>query len=391
MTNYGVSSISWSSPIWDSTSTVHNLTVGQDVLGQWGRLTQYTTSGNDLIVAGDGTWQASDFIDGGGGVNTIQARIQAGWFRPAVKNVQRAELVADANSGTLDFGNWTGLKYVELNGSRAAGYIGHATLEHLTPGTEVNIHGYGSGSFNLNYASPVQTADVDLSNVGIWRTVELETHNVAELHLHVSGNDNIKMVTGDGYPTTVRVDGAGHLKLDVLDGPGTTIDASQESYAGGIDVSSSGYQSINILFGAGADTYKPTDLDNIGEIVKLGYWTPHPPRVVGDIEAAAIKINNFNIFQDKIDLSSISNGPGIAVTHDRLFFDHTSAQLLNGMTLQAAAEFVARNDGGKTVDVFEWQNSTYVFNDRAGNNTVDVGDGLLKIVGATDLQARNFV
>jgi hypothetical protein len=31
-----------------------------------------------------------------------------------------------------------------------------------------------------------------------------------------------------------------------------------------------------------------------------------------------------------------------------------------------------------------------VFNDRAGNNAVDVGDGLIKIVNQTDLQARNF-
>jgi hypothetical protein len=218
--------------------------------------------------------------------------------------------------------------------------------------------------------------------------VQIDVLKVTDLHLHVSGNNNIDMLTGNNYPRTVRVDGAGHLKLGVLDGPDTTIDASQESYAGGIDVSSSGYQSINILFGAGADTYKPGSLQNIGEEVltdlagdwRRGEW------VVGDMEAAAIKINNFNIFQDKIDLSSVTNGH----TADSLFFDRSSAQLLNNMTLQAAAEFVARNDGGKTIDVFEWQNSTYVFNDRAGNNAVDVGDGLIKIVGATDLQPRNF-
>src|SRR5262245_5618928 len=162
MSDYGTTSayIPWSSSFWDATSTVHYLTTGYDWLGQyWANpwATQYTSSGNDLIIARDGTWQANDYIDGGAGVDTIQAKIAAGYFVPTVRNVERAELVADANSGTIDFSNWTGLKYVELNGSGTTAvfglHYGHTWLGHLTPGTEVNIHDYSFGSFQLEYAS----------------------------------------------------------------------------------------------------------------------------------------------------------------------------------------------------------------------------------------------
>jgi hypothetical protein len=62
--------------------------------------------------------------------------------------------------------------------------------------------------------------------------------------------------------------------------------------------------------------------------------------------------------------------------------------------LKAAAEFVAANDlkpaNAQTVDVFQYQGSTYVFNDKNGDNHVDHTDGLIKIVSVTGITQTDF-
>src|SRR5215510_12434327 len=89
----------------------HYLTWHQDDISTTASGANRTWAGNDRIIADKGTWQATDLIDGGGGQNTISGYFPADWsgeFLPAVRNVQIAELMADANLGQINFSNWTG-------------------------------------------------------------------------------------------------------------------------------------------------------------------------------------------------------------------------------------------------------------------------------------------
>src|SRR5262249_55479507 len=158
---------------------------------------------------------------------------------------------------------------------------------------------------------------------------------------------------------------AGHLKISLFHG---TIDAA--STTGGIEVHTYGNGADAITFGSGADTFQPGVLDNI-----------HPgTSLATGLDAAAMHLYNFNVAPDTIDLSSVTGGH----TATSVFIDQHSNYFMTThfANVQAAAEFVAANDGGRSVDVFQYGNSTYVFNDGNHNNHVDANsyDGLIRVV-----------
>jgi hypothetical protein len=77
--------------------------------------------------------------------------------------------------------------------------------------------------------------------------------------------------------------------------------------------------------------------------------------------------------------------PALVVAHDNL----------DGQpTLKDAAEFFAAHNarlGYHTFNVFQYQGSTYVFNDWHGNQKIDPGDGLIKLVGVSSHGPQDFV
>src|SRR5262249_34199416 len=269
----------YASPGWDVLSNVHNLTTGFDRLSPTkGWFVTLTSDAPDLIFAGQGTWQATDMINGGGGVDTIRGYIpgyghgmaqgfQA--FAPTVTSIERAELVADKDAGAIDFTHWDGLRYADVDGSLAHP-SSFTEFLHIPAGTILGVNDYASGDAKFDYASAVQTADLYLTNVGKSAQVHLGVNGVTDLHLHVSGIDDIRM---DSAPQKITVDGAGHLKLYADTGANSisynhvTIDASHTT--GGIEVSTSGLHADVITFGSGADTYGSHGLQNIASGTNL--------------------------------------------------------------------------------------------------------------------------
>jgi hypothetical protein len=379
MQAYSPGLVSWSSPIWDINSTPHSLTGGIDVIAPAGFSTEASSDAADLIFAGKDSkgrsvWQNYDVIDGGGGVNTIRGYFPGfsnsviEWsanFSPHVTNVQRAKLMVDRDLGSIDFSNWTGLKYLDLDGtlgpsslSLIPGASYKIEFQRVPVGTLLAINDDPGHTVQYTFAGAIstQTADLNLTNAGKSgaMTSVVGLGGFANLKLHVSGKNFVDASTAK---MTV-IDGAGNLTLKDEYAGSHKLDASKTTGAFHLVADGLGE---TITFGSGADIYETFMLHNI-QFSALA--SP------ADLDNALVVIDGFRA-TDKLMLHIPT------VAYDLLHAAQTKAC----PTLKDAAEFVASHNqlGTPTLDVFQWGGSTYVLADQTGNQHFDLGDGLIKL------------
>jgi hypothetical protein len=390
----------------------------------------YKSTDRDDTILMDGTnWYHTIRIDGGGGHNVIEGTF--GYphsygvidpppiFTPAVRNVQWALLESLNPNVQLDFQNWPGLNYVEAT-PRSWRFIKGAPSYPKSPITEfINIPidaKLGVANFDatakFHFAPPPPNSlsfyPVDLfldSNTG----GSVYINNVPTLHIHATGTNKAQVLYADAV-AKITVDGNGSIDLQHSSSLAMTIDGS--AITGSFTFSELSTHSVIIKAGRGSQNKIATNCNSGDEIDFLAGHSGHctyiplinfrnlspPPATshsvsgidlthTASLDALAIKIYNFIPTQDKIDFRRLfSPYPmALAVTHESL----------NGQpSLKAAAELAAAHNarlGKQTINVFQYKGSTYVFNDWSGNQKIDSGDGLIKLVGVSSHGPQDFV
>jgi hypothetical protein len=371
--------------------------------------------------------QSADVIDGSiGGVNTIGKFGVTAWFdnagvqNPLVTNIQEVHSQSSTAGGELSFANINQtagqLKLAAISGTFGAADT-NTTFSGLKLTTAVAVENYaGTGAdrtatFKFAGTTGVETADLTVNKAGVFTDLENTTgvtqaniviNSIGTLNMHVAANSGVDSLRSDTL-TTLNVDGTGNLRLDVAgvaaapalkvvdatnlkgvffyDGdsttqPGITVKAG----SGGSNIGTDGSSAERIFFDAAkavGDQWTPETFNNVTAL------TPGQIANSGSLDAGSVWITNFQVGGlDKIDLKT-NVGQGTAVIFIANAGQNATAQSQG--TLKLAAENVAAADGGLKTDVFSYDfgsgANTYVFFDKNGNNTVDAGDGFLKLVG----------
>jgi hypothetical protein len=151
-----------------------------------------------------------------------------------------------------------------------------------------------------------------------------------------------------------------------------------------------------------ADIYTASSFDNLKAATAAQVTTD------AGADLAAVQVFNFTPGQDKIDLADIvvpgfedgKPGLGLTAASGKIYIATAQQDATAGTlgSVKAAAEFVAANDASaaaRTIDVFEYKGSTYIFDDASGNNVMHTGpgttDGLIKLVGTLGVHLTDFV
>jgi hypothetical protein len=371
-----------------------------------------TTSFGDTIVVSGSTWQMGDYVDGGFGYDTITGTFHGVDFMPEVRSVEHAQLMADSEQSALDFAHWTGLQYAEIHGTGNSLTDFATAFNRIPLGTKIGVTNYwsnpGGAWFNFAGANGTQSVDLTVDHAGKFGGIFdltdetiIHVQDIDHAQIHVTGDSNFAF--GSNSVHSIALDGSGNVRLHVDQDYTpllTNVDASAQTGAsvlvilpqqamaveasqGGSVISTWGNPGDTITFNVGADSYAPLQFHNLTSAADL--------TTTAGLNAAAITINSFTHNQDKIDFSSFQ---GINAASGAIVIDNHSAATLDGFaTLKNAAEFVAATDGhpGRTIDVFQYHGSTYVFGDYHADNTVEVGDGLIRLTGVTGITLHDFV
>jgi hypothetical protein len=389
-----------------------------------------STDKDDIILVDGEVWYHTVSIDGGGGRNVIEGTFGYNRdlvtppppvFTPVVTNVQWALLESLNPHVQLDFRNWTGLSYVEAAHRVPPFYPVHTPHPNVgKPITEfINIPIDAElGVANFNDTAKFQFVPQPPNSIAFYPINLFLDNNTGgsiyitndlrlPLHIHAIGTNGAQVLHAD--VATITVHGNGNINLQHSSSVAMTIDAS--AMTGSFVFSELSTHSVKIKAGSGSQNKVTTNCNSGDQIDFLKGHSGHgtyvplmnfrnlvPPAptysssvsgidLTQDVvlDALAIKISNFIPTQDKIDFRHVfSPYPmALAVTHEDL----------NGQkTLKAAAELAAAHNarlGAQTINVFQYRGATYVFNDWSGDQKIDYGDGLIKLVGIGD--AKVFV
>jgi len=387
------------------------------------------------LLGGKGTLQSADVIDGGapgnGTVSTIGKFGQTAWFAadialvqsPLVTNIQEIHALSSVPGGTLNFinvnqGTLPGqLTLAAISGTGTSGVPEtNTTFSNLKLSTKVAVENIAqlasqANEFKFTGTTGTETVDLTFNKAGTFQLVDAiggpldftTINGIGAINAHAIGNSGVVLIANT--LTDLKVDGAGNLLLISVSGGAPTlktVDASAmtgvfnyngsfggttqpgitiKGSAGGSSILTDGSSPERIAFDAGkaaGDVWEPLLFNNVkGTAAQLAN--------TGFLDTLSVQITNFQAGgTDKIDISFVG-------TLARTFIS-TPGQNAVGETkldLKAAAEFAATNDGfagaGPVIDVFQYKvgadTATYVFRDANNNNTVDAGDGFLKLVG----------
>lgn len=370
-----------------------------------------STDRDDTILITGKNWYNTISIDGGDGVNVIQGTFGShtyqGVFTPDVSNVQWALLSSEAPDLALNLSNWRGLTYVEARGENGS-FSTTSNKKTRFINIPLAVKQIGVANFNgiavFEFAPPppnsVAFHPVDLfldsNSIG----GEIYVDSTSALHIHATGYNGPQILHA-GSTGLITVGGRGDAELHHSSSLATTIDASAAT--GSLTLTALSPLGVKITAGRGylnAVTTNGNHNDTIDFLKNhLGHSTYIPlsvsrliPAFTGinmtdvGLDALAIKINNFIPTQDKIDLrKSLLSPYALAITHENL----------DGQgSVRAAAETAAAHNahlGHSTLNVFQYKGSTYVFFDYSGDQKLDMGDGLIKLVGVSSRGPNDFV
>lgn len=246
------------SPIGDTDQSVTGVTLsltnGDDFLSPQAAESKFkTTANNDTIVGGAANLTAGDVVDGGGGVDTLKAAIQANGVAPTVTNVENFFISNTNANWVFDLKNTTGVQQVWNDGSAVA-----TTFNTVALGTTIGLKDTTAGTI-FNFAKATGTADAAtlvLSGSGAG-TTQIDAIETLAVQSTVKANSLILSantletvtVTGDkGLTLTATNATAGSLKA---------VDASAATAAATIDVSNN-VNGVSVKGGTGADTIVAT-------------------------------------------------------------------------------------------------------------------------------------
>lgn len=390
----------------------------------------FTTNNNDTINAG-ANFAASNKIDGGLGIDTVNVEIAAGGVTTTADTLKNVEIInaTATGAGTLDVGETSGLTQIWAVGK--TGGVPGLIVDKIALSTTVGVKGEtgSTETFNFKDADSGSTANLSLNAVsGAGNSVVIA--NVGTVAVSNTGASDTTLTTAAAK--TISITGDGTLKIVLSDTVLETVNASSFSGALTVDVSANdalktltsgsgndtltvglthtadikidagaGNDTINVVAeaaatkaialtgGAGADSFvfgvSGTYLNNVALSA-----TP----VVADIAKTLVTVTDFDKSADAIKF--FVNGGATTgkanLTGADLATIAGQADILAAAT--KAAELANTNSGNSKVAVFAFGSDTYIYEDTNGSGTFNSGDALVKIAGLADisgLTASNFV
>lgn len=173
-------------------------------------------------VAGEGTFQTGDRIDGGGGNDTLSLIVSsAATITPAsVTNVETIS-VQNLDGATINLANATGLKTLETRNSTDATNFVNVTAPVAI--SAVN----GTGAIGVQYAANLNTGTADAQSVSVENFSSLVGASGIETFNVTASGENVVGLASSSDITTVNTAGAGDITYTNTFSTVTTFDASK--------------------------------------------------------------------------------------------------------------------------------------------------------------------
>lgn len=361
-----------------------------------------STSRNDTINATTaGDWVATQRIDGGFGVDTLNATLDADLTvddgvgtNGFLRNVEILNITAETNAVTLNLENAVGVQQAWNVESTSA-----LTIAGLSTSTAIGLEGTigGAAAFefeDVDGSSDAVTLVVDDAVVAAGVTID----DIETLTISATGSSDLGALTAADL-VSITVVGGGDLTVDLsgvitlesfVGGAGVEvieIDATALSEAlvvdlgaGNdiitIDLNGAVVAPVDITGGAGSDLFE------IGALANVAVATED------DFADSLVTITDFNAAQDVIDVT-------LGAT-DATFNNVQLSNIANAASLFDAVTLVSNisDAQGATQALFVYGSDTYIFSDNVAGGGLQVGDGLVKIQGLTDLSLltdANFI
>src|SRR5215217_518649 len=361
-----------------------------------------------------------DKIDGGFGVDTVNATLDASGFAPAAGEVKNVEIFnfKSTTAAVVDATNIAGETQVWNDASTTA-----LTVNNITLGAAVGLNGtigaattytFAAATGNADAATLVTKAAVVTGGVSIAAIESLTINNTGTstlgtvtaadaTSLSITGSGSLSFTLAAANAATITNSSTGTVTTDVsaLDklatyNGGTGIDVITTNTAGlaqnqtvnggaGVDtitVNGNGATGFTLTVNGGA----ASDLFNIGTgtvLANIGAIA-----TAADLVKSLVTIADFNKAEDSI---TYNGGERITLTNGQLGNITGQADLLAAVT---AAQGFLNASASATDDtaVFTFGGNTYIYTDVNVNGALNVGDSLVQITGiaSTDLTATTF-
>lgn len=170
------------------------------------------TSGNDTIVAGEGsaggvhTLGASDVINGGAGVDTIDIKLVGHQLTPRMSNVEKvfAQALDPVNADAINMVNTTGVQELWSNNSTSI-----LAVTNLQEKATIGVKGGNGSNYTVQAAATARTGDL---------AIALDTANVGNLFVNSTG-----AAGGAGYTSTTINAATGTNAITGLAGTGANV------------------------------------------------------------------------------------------------------------------------------------------------------------------------
>jgi len=385
--------------------------------------TLLSTAKNDTITAASGAWVAADKIDGGFGVDTFNATVNASVAPLAgnVKNVEIFNLTADdgvvaTNTLTVDFTNVAGATQV-WNASS----VDALSVTNIALGTAIGLKGTIAAASSFGFAGATGTADaatlvadaagvtggvtvsaIENLTISNSNTSTLGTVNAADAtSVTLAGSGSLSLALNAANATTVTNNSTGTVTVDL------TAANKLATYTGGAAIDAvtvdhvglTANQTINL--GGGADT----------AVVKGGGQSDFSLTLNGGAGSdlyflgQGVALNNVKAFDTAANLAkSLVVIADFNKAEDSITFDNGTANTRGTLTvgelgqisgqadlLAAVNKAVSFKEAGEDTLIFSFGGDAYIYTDN-GAGGLSAGDALVKISGiaAADLTASNF-
>lgn len=359
------------------TATAFADTVSGTISGSTKDISVNTAAGNDSIgtkAANVTVTQAGAFkiaIDGSAGDDVLYATLGSDLTaNTTIANVEKLYFATGAGINVAAT-NFSGVQ--ELWNNNSAGVL---AVTDVKAGVTVGVDSAAAGS-TFTYAAGVADAKLALSGAtGGVTTVNGNATDLKTLNVDVVKNSITSVATN---AETVKVSGAGELAAASLTGANLkTFDASTATKAISLGATATAVNfggDSTIKFGAGNDTFFIATNDQDKDVVTLGAGNDFVTvtGLAGNVaftDGALTKMIEFTDFtkgSDKIVFTGVVK---------------STANLTGILTEQAALTAVAAVAAEDKV-FFEFNGSTYIFNDVAAAGSVTAADGIVKLTGFT--------
>lgn len=328
------------------------------------------TSGDDLIVAGEGsaggvhTLGASDVINGGAGVDIIDIKLVGHQLTPRMSNVEKvfAQALDSLNTDAINMVNTTGVQELWSKNS-----TNNLAVTNLQEKATVGVEGGNGANFTVQAAAAARTGDL---------AIALDGANVGNLFVNSTGaaggagytSTTINTATGTNAITgvadtqtsvigtldvgatlaTVNVTGDGAVRVtNNLAATVRTIDASANK--GGVNLSiTNNTGNVTFTGGEGADRINFGGTLNLNDKVTGGAGrdilaVTNQNSIITGLQVSGVEILELNTLNGTVDAALIAGVDEVRVTTT------LTNGIVNGLTSNAT--FVTNAAGTATLNL----------------------------------------